>query len=438
MTLTLVAALNHARGTNPTYRQAVNSAGLNGGGAAHDLVRPGASAGARLNLFNTQFTGNLTRQGFDNFGNPIANPVSDWRYFSQTDQSLDLTWAIQGASIFNALDRQKLTNLDRDIAETGALTTLDIAVRRAYWDALEQSELARAEEELLEARRVDHQVAERLFSLAMRTRVDVLNAELGIEQQQLALQRQRAAFEKAKLALRTTLGDEDLGPFRLGEEAPSSFDPALLDARRARAPGAGGEPEVAPGRGRRAQRRSRTRGEQADLVAAADPQLAGRPPCARTDAGRTRSSTSRSTRTWTSSFYVGCPDADVQQLLPEPRSGQPGRRWPWTTAGRRSGTRASRCEEGVRGALLELSSPVREPAPGRAFEGDRRRGPASGAGGVPHRAPAPSRTCGRPSRHEADTRRQVIQARYAFVDALLSLEEAVGARGRAAAGAGER
>jgi outer membrane protein TolC len=31
---------------------------------------------------------------------------------------------------------------------------------------------------------------------------------------------------------------------------------------------------------------------------------------------------------------------------------------------------------------------------------------------------------------EAETRRQVIQARHAFVDALLSLEEAVGARVR--------
>jgi hypothetical protein len=110
VTLTLDGALNRARGTNPTYRQAVNSAGLNGTEARttwFSQVLPRA----QMNLFNTQFTGNLTRQGFDNFGNPIENPISDWKYFSQTDQSLDLTWSIQGSSIFNALDRQRLTNL---------------------------------------------------------------------------------------------------------------------------------------------------------------------------------------------------------------------------------------------------------------------------------------------------------------------------------------
>ncbi|HSM60612.1 MAG TPA: hypothetical protein VK849_07425, partial [Longimicrobiales bacterium] len=174
VTLTLDEALSMALGSNPAYRQAVNSAQLNGTEMRttwFDQILPQA----QINLFSTQFTGNLTRVATDNFGNPIENPTSDWNYFSQTNQSVDLTWRIQGASIFNALDRQRLTNLDRDVGETRARVTMGVGVRRGFMDALEQRELLRAEEELLEGRGLDRDVAERLFGLAMRTRVDVLN-----------------------------------------------------------------------------------------------------------------------------------------------------------------------------------------------------------------------------------------------------------------------
>jgi outer membrane protein len=227
--LTLDDALRVAAGGNPTYRQAVNTLGLNRTemrSTWFDQVLPRAN----LTLFNTYFTGNLTRRATDNFGNPIENPASDWTYFSQTNQSLNLSWSIQGASIFNALSGQRLTNLDRDLGEEEARAALGVSVRRAYWDVLEQRELMRAEEELVDARGVDLDVAERLFGLAMRTRVDVLNAELAVEQQALALRQQQAAFEKAKLRLLTALGDEALAPIRLAEPDLPIFDPVDLDA----------------------------------------------------------------------------------------------------------------------------------------------------------------------------------------------------------------
>ncbi len=227
--LSLEDALRVAAGGNPSYRQAVNTLGLNNTemrSTWFDQVLPSAN----LTLFNTYFTGNLTRRATDNFGNPIENPVSDWTYFSQTNQALNLSWSIQGASIFNALSGQRLTNLDRELGEEEARAALGVAVRRAYWDVLEQRELMRAEDELVEARGVDLDVAERLFGLAIRTRVDVLNAELAVEQQALALRQQQAEFEKAKLRLLTALGDEELAPIRLADPELPIFDPVDLDA----------------------------------------------------------------------------------------------------------------------------------------------------------------------------------------------------------------
>jgi outer membrane protein len=229
--LTLSTALDIAEGNNPGYRQASNSALLNGiemRTTWFDQLLPQAD----LSLFNTNFTGNLQRIGIDNFGNPIANPGADWNYFSSTAQQFRLSWNIRGRSLFQAHRRQSLTNEDRDLTAVRALTGLQVQVQRLYMDVLEQRDLMRAEEELVEARRIDMTVAERLFSLALRTRVDVLNAELAVEQQALSLQQQQAAYAQAVLALRTQLGREELLDLSLAEEELPIFDPSGLDVER--------------------------------------------------------------------------------------------------------------------------------------------------------------------------------------------------------------
>ena len=181
---------------------------------------------AELTLFNTAFTGNLQRRAFDNFGNPIANPSAEWNYFSQTVHTLGLSWSVQGASLFQTHERQQLTNEGRDIGVLRARTDMEIQVQRLYIDAMEQKALMQAEEELVAARRIDLDVAERLFSLALRTRVDILNAELALEQQALTLQQQEATYQRALLALRTAMGLADDRPLEVSEEELPLFDPS--------------------------------------------------------------------------------------------------------------------------------------------------------------------------------------------------------------------
>ncbi|MHB1192347.1 MAG: TolC family protein [Longimicrobiales bacterium] len=422
LTLTLERALDVALGTNPAYRQAVNRSRLNGTEmrtAWFDQVLPRA----QLNLFSTQFTGNLTRRATDDFGNPVNNPRADWNYFSQTNQALDLTWSIQGASIFNALDRQRLVNQDRDVAERRALLGMEIAVRRAFWDALEQAELRRAEEELVEARRTDREVAERLFGLAMRTRVDVLNAELAVEQQQRALRQQEAAYEKAVLALRTRMGDEDLPPFRLADTPLPVFDPSSLDAEALVDAALDVNPEL---------RQAAVAVRSAD-VGVRESKRAWWPTLLLNFNLARRAFTPQGDALFDMSwneeldqrFYVGLQVPMFNDFF---QNQQGIARSSVELSNRREAERETRLrvDETVRGALLELES---------LWEGLRL---AQRSGEIAQEALLLSqeeyrigtRTFGELRQAvdaEAETRRQVIRARYAFVDALLSLEEAVGA-----------
>ncbi|MFQ5536864.1 MAG: TolC family protein [Gemmatimonadota bacterium] len=423
--LTLEEALALARESNPAYRQARNALSLNEAerkATLFDQVLPKP----QLNLFQTQFTGNLTRVAVDNFGNPIERPTTEWNYFSQTNQSLDLTWRVQGASIFNALSRQKLDNRDRDLAEREALSATEIAVRRAYMNALKERSLLRAEEQLLEARSLDREVADRLFTLALRTRVDVLNAELAEDQQELAMRRQAAAYARAKLALRTAMGAEDLEKFELAEEALPVFDPSGLDAdalvrtameRNPRVRRAGVAADVAGVNLKSAKQAWWPTVFMNFSVARRAQDLQDR---ALFDVSFNEDLDQR--------FYLGLQIPMFNNYF---QNRVAIRRSAVELDNAREAERQLRLEirESVQGLLLEL---------GHQYESLRLRERAGEIAAEALELAREEYRLGSRSFEdlrasfvqEADARREVIQARHAFVDALLSLEEAVGARVR--------
>lgn len=229
--LTLEEAIQRAEGQNPAYRQTLNNLSLNPVETrttwANQLL-----PSANLSAFSTNYNGNIRRVAFDNFGNPIDNPESEWSFFSRTSQSLSLNWGIQGADLFNTHDRQQRTNFERELAVRAERSTLGTQVERQYFETLEQRELMRMEEELLAARERDAAFSAELLRLARNGRVEVLNAEFAVEQQRATLQSQRSSYEQAKLALRTQIGETDLGPFRLADEPLPVFDPSSLETER--------------------------------------------------------------------------------------------------------------------------------------------------------------------------------------------------------------
>ena len=140
-----------------------------------------------------------------------------------------MNWEFDGQSPLNRLKRIGAENRGRELGEEVAGEALRLDVQRGFFDALEQEEMLAAEAAVAEATRSDLEAAERLFELALRTRVDVLQAELQIEKQQLALRRQQGLRDQARLALSTLLGETNLPPVRPAVTPVPLFDPAELD-----------------------------------------------------------------------------------------------------------------------------------------------------------------------------------------------------------------
>ncbi|MDT8341629.1 MAG: TolC family protein [Longimicrobiales bacterium] len=226
--LTLEEALAIARNWNPGVRQAEQDLALNGVEARAtwaDQILPRVD----LNLLRTGFAGNLTRRSTDFFGNPIENPGADWVFNSNTSQGITLNWTIQGSNLFDARARQSRTNLNRRLRLDAAAWELEAEVRSRFFDALEQRELLAVEEAIRTAREVDLESARRLFQIAQRSRVDVLTAEVQVERQELNVQEQRRRYEQALLLLGTSLGNSEMGAFHPAAPELPSFDPAGLD-----------------------------------------------------------------------------------------------------------------------------------------------------------------------------------------------------------------
>ena len=423
---TLDEALSFASGSNPALRRATNSAELNAiesRTTLFDQLLPRAE----LTLFRTGFTGNLQRRSLDNFDNPIANPQADWNYFSNTSHSLSLSWSFQGPSLLHTHRQQALTNQGRDLARRVALTDVQIEVQRLYADALEQRELLRAEEELIEARRIDLDVAQRLFGLALRTRVDVLNAELAVEQQTLAHRRQEAAYERALLALKSSMGLIDDRPIEVVDMDLPVFDPSHLaaDALISRAGEVSpsllqSETAISSAEAGLSLRRSAwwprialgvdvyRRAYEQHTDALFDPSLAS---------------------DLESQFFIQFSLPILTNYMQEDQERQ---RASVEVANLRESDREARLqlEESIRGALLDLENQwtsLRLSERSLVIAAEALR-----LAREEYRLGTRSFEDLRSSfEQEADTRRQVITARHQFVDALLVLEEAVGAPVRA-------
>lgn len=228
LTLTLDDAIGIARGANPQYLQAENQLDLNGAQTRSTWIG-GILPNLTVNLLSTAYGGRLTRIGTDPFGNPVPNPSAEWFYDSRTSQGFSLDWTLQGRNLFTQKSQLDQARAGRTLALEAAGATLEADIRRQYHAALEQRLLLEVEETLAEARATDLASAERLFELARATQVDVLNAQLQVEQQNINIQQQRRAYEQALLQLRTTIGDPDLPPLRLAEPDIDVFDPAVLD-----------------------------------------------------------------------------------------------------------------------------------------------------------------------------------------------------------------
>ena len=224
--LTLQDALMRASQSNSQYRQALNQLEL----GDHPRQRWWANLMPNLGLSYSTGLG-LRRQPFytDFEGRPVE--VADVRTVTSSNYN-------QGGSVSLTLDpgqryyefrqTQAQARQTRTSAEQRLNATL-AAVQRLYLDAQNRQAQLEVEEALLADRQVDLAAEQRRFELLRASRSDLLSGELDLENQRIRVRTARGAVDKAMLALRTAIGDPELGAVEIEREPPAPFDPSTLN-----------------------------------------------------------------------------------------------------------------------------------------------------------------------------------------------------------------
>lgn len=225
--LDLQEALEIATRSNPGMRRAMNELDLN-----TPSVR--ASWGSFLPTLNLNLgtSASFRREtfGVDNLGRPIENPQPEWVTTSSSSQSISSSLTLfDGGRRRNQLRVEQARARTRSAGVEGELITLRAGVERAFLAAVQQRMLLGVEEELLANRIRELESTRRLFQVAIRDQVDVLGAELAVQQQERQVELVSGEFRKAILALRSQLGDRELPPFTVPLQDPEVFDPSRLD-----------------------------------------------------------------------------------------------------------------------------------------------------------------------------------------------------------------
>ena len=225
--LTLEEALRRAGESNPAYRRALNDLELN-------VSERRQALGAYLPEFSfSTGTGvNLNRQliAVDHWGLPIENPITEWRTTTSTSQSIRgsislFDWGARSEGMAAQAARARA----REATVLSRYRSVRAGVVRAYRSAQNQQALLAVEEELLGSRLLDLETTRRRFELAGASRVDVLTAELNVQQQEQRIQQARGRLQQALLSLRTAIGDPDVGELQVTDTLPEAFDPRDLD-----------------------------------------------------------------------------------------------------------------------------------------------------------------------------------------------------------------
>ena len=228
--MTLDDAIRIAMSNNPGYLQANNNLRLN---RTNTLLTWGNTLLPRVSLsvLRTSVGGNVVQTAFDNFGNPIQNPDSEWRYSSSSNQSLNFSWGFTGTSLFRNHREMQLTNEGREIQFETQTNQIERTVKQQFLSVQQSQFQLQLQDMILVDRQRDLITTERRRALGQgTTRIDVRLAELAIKQQEQTIATQRRTLQLTLLTLRATLGDSGLGPIEIVPTPIAVFEPSGLDA----------------------------------------------------------------------------------------------------------------------------------------------------------------------------------------------------------------
>jgi len=257
--LTLDEALRIARENNPEFRRTSNDLEVedNRIRSAWGAFLPRVSSS--MNVGGSQST---TITGVDDFGSPVTLDEARTSRGSNISQSLSASMTLfdGGASLRNLWQRRAgYAGVEAQI--DASAVTLEANVERAYFRALQTTRLIALEERLLASARERLARTEDMLRVSpTTTQVDVLGARADVASSEQSLERARGEADKARLTLAVQLGMQPNTSLTVDSILPAVFDPAELDVERLVAGALAAHPTI---RAREAQLRAARHGVSA-------------------------------------------------------------------------------------------------------------------------------------------------------------------------------
>jgi outer membrane protein len=226
--LTLEDAIRLARQNNPTYRQSLNDANVASIGVKQGWAAflPSLSTSMGFNL-----SSNTSGTGEGDFGQPVENPDPITFRSSGASQGANLNFTFfDGGAMFRRLSEARALERATDAQIVGAAATLEGQVTRDFYAARRTRILVDVELRNLATARTRFEDTQQRFRIAAADQVDLLDAEQSVIRVEQQLATAEASAATALLALRQTIGIDPGLSFELAEVLPEVFDPTGLDA----------------------------------------------------------------------------------------------------------------------------------------------------------------------------------------------------------------
>jgi len=221
--LTLDDAIRIALQRNPSHRRTLNDEHVTAVAerAAWSQFLPNVSASMGTSISKSRFV-----SGEDDFGRPIPEDV----HRSSADQGISANLTLfDGLSRVNSVRAARAESRAVAARIAGSQNALVADVSRRYYAALQARQRIALEEQLLASARERLEMTEQQLRVARTHPEDVLGAQVDVARQELALEQARGNARKADLDLLQVLGVEDAVAFDLAGELPALFDPLSLD-----------------------------------------------------------------------------------------------------------------------------------------------------------------------------------------------------------------
>jgi len=226
--LTLADAIVIARERNPEYLQAVNSYRAQG---AQVRAGWGAFMPSLTLRMSTSGYDQRTVTGQDTVGRPIR--IDPAVTFQQSSSNQSLSAGITLFDGFSNLHSLRAARANQDAADAARWATrsrVDAETTRRFYEALRTSQLIALEERLLASAREQRDNTDRLFRAAAANQEDLLGAEADVANAELQLARATGDADKAVLSLREELGLSEPVTLEVVGELPPAWDPTALSA----------------------------------------------------------------------------------------------------------------------------------------------------------------------------------------------------------------